>query len=190
MKTGAAETVPGASGKVDREGAIRSLCRRAMNHPDLAYWAGLLLAFAVLYQRLTSAGERTLQFWFNSDYLFAADIYKDVFVDHFPLSGIKFSIAPCLFPDVVFTSFLMVLTRNAVLATFLYGLVQFTLLVSAYILLAGLLERRQSHAPRAFILTVAIALVLYTSSILHRPYDTLYYLFLDESHVSSFAMVL
>ena len=60
----------------------------------------LLLAFSVLYNRLETLGRKTLDFWFNSDYLFAAHVYKDVFIDKFPFSGIKFSVAPDIFPDV------------------------------------------------------------------------------------------
>ena len=153
------------------------------------YWTGLGLAFLVLYQRLGAAGENALQAWFNSDYLFAADIYKDVFIDHFPLSGIHFSIAPCLFPDVVLTSFLMILTNNAILSTFFYGLVQFTLLVGAYLVCAAVLGEGKQRVPQACIFLAAIGLVLYTARIIQRPNDILFFLFLDESHLSNFALV-
>jgi len=162
--------------------------RLVVGHPQWVYWAALCLAFAVLYQRLGAAGP-TLNFWFDSDYLFEADFYKDIFVDHFPITGVKFSIAPSLFPGLFFTSCFMFLTRNAILATFLLGLLQFTLLVAAYVFCVAVVleERRQTACTCIFL--VAIGLVLHTSSILNRMYDTLYYLFL-ESHLSSFAMVL
>ena len=158
--------------------------------PQWLYWAGLGLAFAVLYLRLAAAGEPTFAFWFNSDYLFAADVYKDVVVDGFPLSGIKFSIAPCLFPDVVVTALLMFLTRNAVMATFLYGVFQFTLFVSGYVVLSRVVRGPQRRAAGGCILAAAVGLVLYTSRIIQRNYDTLYYLFLDESHLSNFALAI
>ena len=126
--------------------------------PQWLYWAGLGLAFAVLYLRLAAAGEPTFAFWFSSDYLFAADVYKDVVVDGFPLSGIKFSIAPCLFPDVVVTALLMFLTRNAVMATFLYGVFQFTLFVSGYVVLSRVVPQRR--AAGGCILAAAVGLVL------------------------------
>jgi hypothetical protein len=158
--------------------------------PQWLYWTGLALAFAVLYARLAAAPESTLAFWFNSDYLFAADIYKDVVVDGFPLSGIKFSIAPCLFPDVVVTAVLMFLTRNAVMATFFYGIFQFTLLVTAYVFLSAVVRGRERPSPNGCILAAAVVLVLHTSRILSRNYDTMYYLFLDESHLSNFALAI
>ena len=165
------------------------LRRLALDSLLWPYWMGLGVAFLVLYQRLGAAGENTLQAWFNSDYLFAADIYKDVFIDHFPLSGIHFSIAPCLFPDVVLTSFLMFLTNNAILSTFFYGVVQFTLLLAAYLVCAMVLGEGRQRVSQACILLAAIGLVLYTALIIQRPFDTLYFLFLDESHLSNFALV-
>ena len=190
MKNHAAETSDQVAGKAVQSTVFTSLRRLSVNHPQWPYWVGLCLAFAVLYQRLAAAGEATLQFWFNSDYLFAADLYKDIFIDHFPLSGVKFSTAPELFPDVTFTSVLMFLTHNAILATFLYGLLQFTLLVSAYVFCAALVTRAKRPVPYMFVLSLAVALVLHVSSILEHPYNTLYYLFLSESHVGSFALVL
>jgi hypothetical protein len=163
--------------------------RRIAGSPLWPYWLGLLLAFGVLYKGLEAAGRQTLEFWFNSDYLFAAHVYKDVFIDKFPFSGIKFSIAPDIFPDVVVTSVLMFLTRNAVVATFLYGLVQFTLLIWAYVLCARVINRSRPEVSQAPILVVGIGVTLWTASIITRPYDSLYYnLFLDQSHVSSTAL--
>ena len=173
---------------VKKEHSKLGYARRLTGWQLWPYWLGLLLAFDVLYNRLAAAGQHTLNFWFNSDYLFAADVYKDVFVDKFPFSGLKFSVAPDIFPDVMVTSALMFLTRNAIVATFLYGLIQFTLLVSAYVLCARVIDGSRSEVSQAPIFLTGIGVALWTASIVTFPYHTLYYLFLDQSHVSSTAL--
>ena len=189
VRKGQSEGVPAGSvrGHV-RPGRPSARYRRLAEWPLWLYWLGLLVAFDVLYNRLATLGRKTLDFWFNSDYLFPAHVYKDVFIDKFPFSGIKFSVAPDIFPDVILTSVLMFLTRNAIMATFLYGLVQFTLLVLAYVLCAQVIDPSAPEVSRAPVLLAGIGVVLWTASIISRPYETLYYLFLDQSHVSSTAL--
>ena len=68
------------------------------------------------------------------------------------------------------------------------GLIQFSFLVSAYVLCARVIDRSRPEVSRAPIFLAGIGVVLWTASIISRPYDTLYYLFLDQSHVSSTAL--
>ncbi len=153
------------------------------------YCVGLLVAYAVFWRSLANSGDRVLRLWFTSDWLFAASVYKDVFVDKFPLAGIKFQIAPSVFPDLVITTTLMFLTRNAIVTTVLAGMLQFALYAGAYLACYLLVKEPGSRNAGVCLGLLAIALTLKTAAVLPFERDTLRWLLLPESHIASSSLV-
>jgi len=88
------------------------------------YLSGFFL-FYLFYLGLASENRPDL--FFNADGLMPASLYRDVFVDRFPLSGWSFPPAVCLFPDFLFFFLAMFVTGGTVPASILYSLVLWTL---------------------------------------------------------------
>jgi hypothetical protein len=165
--------------------------RPLVRNPLTYGWVGLLIAFATLYFHLTAIGRPAYQIWFNSDYLFAADLYRDVFMDGFPFSGFRFSVASCLFPDVFVTIILMkVLGGKAIVAAFVYGLFQFSLLTGSFALCGVVAKVADKKLVVSLVLLVSIALTLTTALSVSESAIFLQWLFITGSQVTSLAMVM
>jgi hypothetical protein len=107
-----------------------------------------------LFRQLGSGDPTVIRLWLNSDTLWPANVFTDVFRDHYSLSGWLFSIAPCWFPDVAATGIFWLLTRNVVLATLFAGFIQIALLVGAFHLCRKALAIHASFVQDTFVLTV------------------------------------
>ena len=159
-------------------------------NPVLYGWAGLLFAYAALWRRLAGAGEGVRQLWFNSDTLFPVHLFVDVVRDGYPLSGWRFGIAPCWFPDVPVTGAVYALTRNVVMANMLDGLVQFAILILGFQLCwraVGVMERRLADV---LTLGVGIGFLLCAAWRIEDYYPSIWKLFQPQTHVGTLALVM
>ena len=96
------------------------------------YSVGLLLALVLLYVRLGSRrylhlGDLVQQRWLHS-----AGVFHDLFVDRFPVSGLSFPTAPCIFPDIILSQPFFAIAPNAIVGTLAYGMLQFCFLAGAF----------------------------------------------------------
>src|SRR5689334_10431712 len=62
--------------------------------------AGFLLSLIHLFRQLEGSTPDTLNSWLNSDTLWLANVFTDVFHDHYSLSGWAFAIVSYWFPDL------------------------------------------------------------------------------------------
>jgi hypothetical protein len=149
-------------------------------------WLGLALSLWLLFLRLSAADPSiTSRVWLSSDILYPVNVFTDVFIDGSKLSGWRFSIAPCWFPDLVATGLFLGITRNVVLASLLAGFIQIVALV---LLCRGFARSVGVPRPGAVEPVVLLAAVLMTIFVANHPgvtYPPLYQLFLPQSHVGS-----
>src|ERR1700687_754034 len=91
------------------------LYARQAASPLALAWIGFLLSLLYLYRQLGASDPAVLGLWLNSDTLWQANVFTDLLVDHYRLSGWVFSIAPCWFPDLALTGVFWMITRNVIL---------------------------------------------------------------------------
>lgn len=181
-----------ATGRRKSSAALNAAVSRstAIAHlPGLSVFLALLLALAALYVSLGSAPESILKGWFNSDWLFSAQVYRDLFVDHFPISGMIFPTAPSLFPDVTLTVLCVALAPNVLVGTLLYGFLQFVCLIAAFQLCGSAIGVGKPSVRRWILYATGIGVTLAVAKSATRGIPYAYYLFLPTTHVGSFWMV-
>jgi hypothetical protein len=84
----------------------------------------------------------------------------DVFHDGYPLSGWRFSIAPCWFPDLFTAGFFWTITRNVITATLLSGFIQPALIVGAFYLMHRATGMRSEPLQTVSLLGVSVWITL------------------------------
>ncbi len=168
-----------------------ALARTLFTHPELIGWSCLVLALLFLFIRLGLSDDSTLiGIWINSDTLYPVNVFTDVLQDGYSLSGWKFSIAPCWFPDVMGVGFFWLVTRNIVMSTLLGGFVQIGLIVGAFRIIGKAVGTRNIHTQDAFLLASGALITLYVALSPAVSFPRLYMLFLPQSHVGSMVCVL
>jgi hypothetical protein len=179
----------GSMARVDARAIALRYARQAATPVTLA-WAGFILSLAYLYRQLGSADPAALGQWINSDTLWQANFFTDLFVDHYRLSGWVFSIAPCWFPDLAATGLFWAITRNVILATLLAGFVQIALLIGALRLCRKAIGIGTPALQDIFLLATGAGLALYVAIHPGVIYPPFYKLFLPQTHVGSLVLVL
>jgi hypothetical protein len=179
----------GAMARVDARATALRYARQAAT-PLTLTWTGFLLSLIYLYRQLGASGSAVLGLWINSDTLWQANLFTDLFVDHYRLSGWAFSIAPCWFPDLAATGLFLALTRNVILATLLAGFIQLGLLIGALRLCRKAIDFGTPALQDIFLLATGTGLALYVAIHPNALYPPFYKLFLPQTHVGSLIMVL
>lgn len=144
----------------------------------------------MLYRQLAVSPPRVLTFWFNSDTLFPVHFFIDWFRDGYPLSGWRFGIAPCWFPDIPVTALLYVLTRNVVLTNLIAGLLQFALLLIGFQLCWRALGLTETRLSDSLTLSVGIGFLLCTAWHVRFFYPTIWKLLQPQTHISTLVLVM
>jgi len=154
-------------------------------------WLGLGLSLWLLFLRLSEAAPSiTSGIWLSSDVLYPVNVFTDVFFDGFKLSGWRFSIAPCWFPDLIATGLFLGVTRNVVLATLLAGFIQIIALVLLSRAFAKAIGVPQPGALEPVVLLAAVAITIFVANHPGTYYPALYQLFLPQTHVGSVCVAL
>jgi len=157
---------------------------------SLIAWLGLMLSMACLVFQLGAAGHRSLKVWISSDTLYPVNVATDVLGDGFSLSGWRFSIAPCWFPDVFLSGLFWIITRNPITATLLAGFVQVGLVVAAFFLIREAVGFGNPSLQNVFLLAVSVTITLFVAGHPGLKYPDLYRFFLPQSHVGGLCMSL
>jgi len=150
-------------------------------------WLGLTLSLLLLFRCLGNATPSVT--WLSSDTLYPVNVFTDVLFDGFTISGWRFSVAPCWFPDVLAAGFFLGLTRNVVLATLFAGFIQIGMLVllgRAFRAVLGL----RAGAADPIVLLVAVVITIFVANAPGRPDPGLNPLFQPQSHVGSLCVAL
>lgn len=171
------------------ERSARLLAKRIATAPTAA-WIAWILSLSYLLKRLGDADVNTLAVWISSDTLYPVNLFSDLFLDGYAVSGWRFSIAPCWFPDLLLAGMFMAVTRNAILATLLAGFVQMGLLVGALRLCRKAIGIGGSGVQDVFLLATAVGITLYVADHPGVTYPGLYQFFLPQTHVGSMLVVL
>ena len=154
--------------------------------PVILAWLGLLLSLLHLYWSLSSAGTVALSNnWITSDSLYPVNVTTDIVHDGYPLSGWRFSIAPCWFPDIFATGLFWVLTRNAIAATLLGGFIQLALIAGAFHLMRKAIGLGSASLQTVLLLAVAVWITLDVAAHPEVGYPGLHKFFIPQSHVGS-----
>ena len=165
--------------------AIAARLLRGAASPAVLAWAGYVLAIIHLFRQLGCVEPDILGLWLNSDTLWQANVFTDIFRDRYSLSGWVFSIAPCWFPDLFVTGAFWLLTRNVILATLLAGFLQLALLIGALHLCRKALSIDAAPLQHALLSGAAVTVALYVAGHPGRTYPGLYQFFLPQTHVAA-----
>lgn len=157
---------------------------------SLFAWLGLMLSMACLFFQLGAADPASLNVWISSDTLYPVNVATDVLGDGFSLSGWRFSIAPCWFPDVFLSGLFWIVTRNPIGATLLAGFVQLVLIVAAFFWIREAVGLGNPSLQNVFLLAVSVTLTLFVAAHTGLTYPDFYRFFLPQSHVGSLTMSL
>jgi hypothetical protein len=166
------------------------LSRTLFTHPELIGWSCLVLALLFLFIRLGLSDDSTLGIWISSDTLYPVNVFTDVLQDGYSLSGWKFSIASCWFPDLMGVGLFWLVTRNIIASTLLGGFVQIGLIVGAFHIIGKAVGTRNIQMQDAFLLASGALITLYVALHPGTYYPKLYIFFLPQTHVGSMVFVL
>lgn len=153
-------------------------------------WGGLLLSLVCLFFRLGAADPASLRVWISSDTLYPVNVATDVLGDGFSLSGWRFSIAPCWFPDLFLSGLFWLVTRNPITATLLAGFLQLGLIVAAFSGMRAAVGLGDPPLQSVCLLAVSVTLTLFVATHPGLTYPDFYRFFLPQSHVGSLIMSL
>jgi hypothetical protein len=171
-------------------GIAHRTLRTLFTHPELIGWSCLVLALLFLFIRLGLSDDFTLGLWISSDTLYPVNVFTDVLKDGYSLSGWKFSVAPCWFPDLIGVGFFWLVTRNIIMSTLLGGFVQIGLIVGAFHIIGKAVGTRNIHTQDAFLLAGGALITLYVALSPAVSFPRLYMFFQPQSHVGSMVCVL
>ncbi len=176
-----------SSGQRRSEAAVRGGTAPAGNlfvlDARLYCWLALAISLVCLYRRLALAGD--IPHWISSDSLWPVNLVIDLFVDHYPLRGWQFSIAPCWFPDVVFVGMTYGVTGNAVSATIIGGFLQFGILILGFCICWRALHLPYPIIAETATLLMAIWITLYTAFHPAGGYGAFQQFYIPQSHVGN-----
>jgi hypothetical protein len=184
-----APTDIGETARGDARAIAFRYARQALS-PLTVAWTGFVVSLIYLYRQLAASGPAVLGMWINSDTLWQANLFTDLFVDHYRLSGWAFSIAPCWLPDLAATGLFLAITGNVILATLLAGFIQIGLLVGALRLCQKVIGIGTSALQDIFLLATGAGLALYVAMHPSAIYPPFYKLFLPQTHIGSLILVL
>jgi hypothetical protein len=164
---------------------------RALATPTSLAWLGFFLSLVFLFCRLGFCNPRDLNnIWFSSDTLYPVNVFTDTLIDGYSLSGWKFSIAPCWFPDLLLAGLFLVLTQNVILATLFAGFIQIALIVGAFVLIRRAVRTTQPITQDVFLLAAGVGITLFVATRPDLYYPALYQFFIPQTHVGSLCVVL
>jgi hypothetical protein len=159
--------------------------------PECLAGLGLVLSLLYLFWTLGNAGPAVVDsLWITSDTLYPVNVTTDILHDGYPLSGWRFSIAPCWFPDLFTTGLFWVFTHNAITATLLAGFIQLALIVGAFHLMRRAIGLGSASLQTVLLLGVSVWITLYVGARPAQVYPDLYRFFIPQSHVGGLIMTL
>jgi hypothetical protein len=125
---------------------------------------------------------------FSSDTLYQPALFKDLFIDHKGLQGWYLNPSPNFFPDMIVYFILMFLTKNFIVTTFVYPILQYLLFLMLILMLFRLI------VPDRYILFAAISNLLLLLFILTTLYskapdfDFTFFIISISFHMGAFLM--
>ena len=98
------------------------------------YWfiIGISLSLILILLWFASQGEYYFSFMFSSDALYLPSIYDDIFINGNSVQGWTFNPAPNFVPDMLLFFILMSITPNFVVATFLFSIIQYFVIIALF----------------------------------------------------------
>lgn len=158
--------------------------------PVWVAWTAFALALIFLFVRLGLTPDRDMYLWLSSDTLYPVNVFTDIFGDGFSLSGWRFSIAPCWFPDMLATGVFLALTHNVILATLLAGFFQIAVIAAALHVIGKAVGYGSLLLQDTLVLITGTGLTLFVATHTGLFYPALYQFFLPQTHVGSMLAVL
>jgi hypothetical protein len=95
------------------------------NLPLIIYLFSIFISLLFLTLYFSTGNPNITSILFNSDILYFPTLYKDLFIDHYNLSGWTIPGSPNFFPDMFFYFILMFITGKASYSTFFFAFLQF-----------------------------------------------------------------
>jgi hypothetical protein len=160
------------------------------HHPEWFAWLAFIFSLMFLLIRLGLGGDRALSMWISGDTLYPVNLTIDLLRDGYSLSGWRFSIAPCWFPDLTAAGLFWIVTQNPTLATLLAGFIQIGAVAGAFHLIGRAMGVRYLGLQDTLLLGTGSVIALYVALNVGTYYPTLYLFFLPQTHVGSMISVL
>jgi hypothetical protein len=148
----------------------------------LSFILNLLLLFALF----SSLNLDDLKHYFNSDTLYLPSLYRDLFIDHNSLKGWHLNPSPNFFPDMAIYFFLMFISGNLIVSSFLFSLIQYIVILLSIPFLFRILIPHVSHLFIA--LSVLLNTLFFLVTFFSHDFSFTFYLLSNAYHTGVFAM--
>lgn len=156
--------------------------------PVIVYFLSLLLSLVFLTLYFLIGDESITRILFNSDILYFPTLYKDLFIDHYRISGWNIPGSPNFFPDMFFYFILMFITGKATYSTYLFASFQFLAILLLFRHVIKLVSPQSGLYPLA-LGNLMLSLFFLVTFIDHDAYMT-FHLVSNTYHLGTFVNVL
>ena len=154
----------------------------------LVYLLSLLINVILIFLVYATRTEGSLRYLFNADILFLPTLFKDIFIHGYKISSWYVPAAPNLFPDIVLYFTLMFITNNSVIASVLFGIIQYLILLVLFMLLVRTIFTRISFYHLAvinFLMTL-----FFLTTLVSNHFELTFFILSYTYHLGAFVMCL
>ena len=155
----------------------------------LLFYGSLVLVSFLILSVFCTLDETSYSWFFSSDALYLPSIYKDLFIDGYPLDGWHFNPAPNFFPDMIVYFILMYITGSFLLSTAFFAIVQYVAIIILFrSIIKQIFDNKTSNNVAAF---SNLLLALYLVKFIINDISNLSFpLLINSYHTSVFTLSL
>jgi len=161
---------------------------RIIRSEYFVYILSLLLSVIFIFFVYATRSGRTLAYLFNADILFIPTLYKDIFIHGYKISSWYIPSAPNLFPDIVLYFTFMFISNNVVIASVLFGIIQYLIILMLFMLLVKTIFPKISFYHLAVINLLMTLFLLAT--LISNHYELTFLILSYSYHLGAFVMCL
>lgn len=155
---------------------------------NLLFFLTVMVCIGTIFALFSSLSQSSLGCFFNSDTLYLASLYKDIFVDHNSLNGWHLNPAPNFFPDMIVYFLLMTITSNFIVTSFVYAIIQYIFFIYLIFRLFKILNLPSAKLIAS--LSNLLLLLFFFVSFFSNDFGFTFYLVSSAYHTGAFLMSL
>jgi hypothetical protein len=150
------------------------------------YSLSIVVYIAYIFYAYSSMPPEYLSKIFNSDALYLPVFYQDIFIDKTGFDGIRFNGQPNFFPDMLFYFIIHFFTKDFLISTFLYSILQNLIIIILIYHLTKLIIKSFNLYYPSFINLLFV--MIYCSMIFGNYPDLRFHLICNGYHTSAFIL--
>ena len=160
--------------------------KKYFNPVSILYALTVLVSILFIFSIFSTLSDYDYTVFFNSDTLYLPFLYKDLFINHMGVQGWHLNPSPNFFPDMVVYFILMCLTKDFIVASFLYPLLQYIVFLVLIIKLYQLVLKSHSVLFASF--SNLIFLLFFLVTFYTHDFDFTFYLISTSYHMGAFLL--